>query len=253
MKTLRKFKHINAKSIDDAVSVLRQYGDKAYIIAGGTDLIGTMRFDILPDYPEAVINLKTIPSLDYIKEENGVLKMGALTRLEDIAMNFTARDRYAVLSEAASKTASPHIREMGTLGGNICQLNRCWYFRKEENRFDCARKGGGICNAMIGDNRYHSIFGAMRISDTPCSSGCPAGVDIPSCLSKIREGTSCFTIILWPQLQGECAPTSANKTVVEMSMMNPSLLGLLSDIWVIIFSRTQTGYLNLPRVRLKRA
>ena len=188
MKSLMKFKHINATTIDDAVSDLRQYGDKAWVLAGGTDLVGTMRFEILRNYPEAVINLKTIPGLDYIKEEDGMLKIGALTRLQDIAINSTAKSKYTALSEAAHSTASPHVREMGTIGGNICQLIRCWYFRKDDNRFDCIRKGGKMCHAMLGDNRYHSIFGAVRVADTPCTSACPAGVDIPSYLSKIRDG-----------------------------------------------------------------
>jgi NADPH-dependent glutamate synthase beta subunit-like oxidoreductase len=188
MKTLRTFRHVDASTIETAVSLLRQYGDKAYIIAGGTDLIGTLRFDILPEYPEVVINLKNIPGMDLIIEENGVLTIGAMTRLEDIANNTLVRDRYPALSEAAGKTASPHIRAMGTIGGNICQLTRCWYFRKEENRFNCIRKGGRMCQAMVGDNRYHSIFGVARVSVTPCSSGCPAGVDIPSYLGKIRDG-----------------------------------------------------------------
>jgi xanthine dehydrogenase YagS FAD-binding subunit len=107
--------------------------------------------------------LKTIsPSLEYIKEEGGVLKIGALTRLEDIAASDVVKSKWAALAEAAHKTASPHLREMGTIGGNICQLNRCWYFRKDENRFDCIRKGGNMCYAMAGDNRYHSIFGAVK-------------------------------------------------------------------------------------------
>ena len=188
MKTLRKFEHINARTIEEAVAALRRYGDKACVMAGGTDLIGTMRFEVLPDYPEAIINLKTIPDLDYIKEENGILRIGALTRLEDISINSTVKTKYKVLSEAARQTASPHIREMGTIGGNICQLNRCWYFRKENNRFDCTRKGGKLCNALIGDNRYHSIFGITRIDRTPCSEECPANTDIPAYMSLIREG-----------------------------------------------------------------
>lgn len=188
MKTLRSFKHVNPRTMEMAVSILRQYREKACIIAGGTDLIGTMRFDILPGYPEIIINLKTIPGLDSIREENGLLKIGPMTRLEDIAGNPVIRNGYRALSEAAGKTASPHIRAMGTIGGNICQMTRCWYFRKEENRFNCTRKGGKMCQAMIGDNRYHSIFGAMRVAATPCSSGCPAGVDIPSYLGKIRDG-----------------------------------------------------------------
>jgi len=183
-----KFKHINATTIDGAVSSLRQYGDKAWVLAGGTDLIGTMRFEVLNNYPEAVINLKTIPGLDYIKEEDGILKIGALTRLQDIATNPIAMSKYTALSEAASRTASPHIREMGTIAGNICQLIRCWYFRKEDNRFDCIRKGGKKCYAILGDNRYNSIFGAVRVTATPCTSACPASVDIPLYLGKIRDG-----------------------------------------------------------------
>jgi NADPH-dependent glutamate synthase beta subunit-like oxidoreductase/CO/xanthine dehydrogenase FAD-binding subunit len=188
MKSLMTFKHINAGTIDEAVAALRQYGDKAWVLAGGTDLIGAMRFEVLRDYPEVVINLKTIPGLDYIKEEDGLLKIGAMTRLRDIANNSTAKNQYAALSEAASRTASPAVREMGTIGGNICQLIRCWYFRKEDNRFDCIRKGGAMCHAMVGDNRYHSIFGAVRVGPPPCSSNCLAGNDIPSYLSSIREG-----------------------------------------------------------------
>jgi xanthine dehydrogenase YagS FAD-binding subunit len=161
MKALSDYVHIDANTIDEAVAALAESGAAA--IAGGTDLIGTMRFHILREYPRVVVNLKTItPSLDYIKEEGGMLRIGALTRLEDIAKSSIVDDKYSALAQAAQRTASPHIREMGTIGGNICQHTRCWYFRKEENRFDCTRKGGNRCYAMLGENRYHSIFGAIK-------------------------------------------------------------------------------------------
>ena len=157
---LKKFEHVNPTSIDEAVAILA--GGKAEASAGCTDLVGTLRFQILRDYPETIVNLKTItPSLDYIKEEGGTLKIGAMTRLEDIAKSSVVHDGWTALAEAAHKTASPHIREMGTIGGNICQLNRCWYFRKKGNYFDCLRKGGGMCFAMMGENRYHAIYGAV--------------------------------------------------------------------------------------------
>jgi xanthine dehydrogenase YagS FAD-binding subunit len=157
---LREFTHIEAKTVAEATAALGS--GKAWVCAGGTDLLGTMKFYILRDYPDTVVNLKSIsPSLDYIKEEGGVLKIGALARLEDIAKSSVVKSKWAALAEAAHKTASPHLREMGTIGGNICQLNRCWYFRKPENRFDCIRKGGNMCYALVGDNRYHSIFGAV--------------------------------------------------------------------------------------------
>jgi xanthine dehydrogenase YagS FAD-binding subunit len=156
---MRKFTHVNARSIDEAVSFLRRYGDRAEVIAGGTDLLGKLKDEILPRYPEAVINIKTIPGLEFIKEEGGVLRLGPLSRLEDIGTDSTIHEKYTALGEAAERTASPHIREMGTIGGNICQDIRCWYYRNPNNRFPCLRKGGGRCYAIEGDNRYHSIFG----------------------------------------------------------------------------------------------
>ena len=160
MKTWKRFAHIDVGSVEQAADLLRR--GNAALIAGGTDLLGGMRFEILPDYPELIVNLKTIPGLDYIREEGGGLRIGALTRLEDIARSATVRSRWTALADAAHRTATPHIREMGTIGGNICQLNRCWYFRIPDNRFHCVRKGGKTCYAMAGDNRYHSIFGALK-------------------------------------------------------------------------------------------
>jgi len=157
---MRPFNHTNAKSLAEVKTALN--GGKTIIIAGGTDLLGTLKDNILPDYPSAVINLKTVPGLDFIREEGGMLKIGAVTRLADIAANPSVKQRYTALAQAASRVAAPHVREMGTIGGNIAQLHRCWYFRKPENRFNCIRKGGNQCFAMTGDNRYHSIFGAVN-------------------------------------------------------------------------------------------
>lgn len=157
---MKTFAHFNAVTIDEAVSHLRRYGSKAQLIAGGTDLLGKMKDRILPGYPEALINLKTIAGLDVIEEDNGLLKIGALAILEDIAHHDVVKTKFQALAEAARRTASPHLREMGTIGGNICQDIRCWYYRHPENRFPCLRKGGGKCYALEGDKRYHSIFGA---------------------------------------------------------------------------------------------
>ena len=156
---MKTFTHFNASTIEEAVSLLRRYQGKAALIAGGTDVLGKMKDRILPTYPEALINLKTMPGLNEIREEDGFLKVGPLAILEDIAHDDSVKARYAALAEAARRTASPHLREMGTLGGNICQDIRCWYYRNPENRFPCLRKGGGRCYALKGDTRYHSIFG----------------------------------------------------------------------------------------------
>ncbi|MDZ7698656.1 MAG: FAD binding domain-containing protein [Deltaproteobacteria bacterium] len=116
---MKTFTHLNASSIEEALSLLRRYGGRASLIAGGTDVLGKMKDRILPTYPEALINIKTIPGLDGIREEEGMLKVGPLAILEDIAHNDTVKAGYAALAEAARRTASPHLREMGTLGG-IC-------------------------------------------------------------------------------------------------------------------------------------
>ncbi len=159
---MKAFNHTNAKTLAEAKTALA--GGKTTIIAGGTDLIGQLKDNILPMpmYPTGLINIKTIPGLDYIKEEAGVLKIGATTRLADIAAHPTINQKYTALAQAALRVATPHVRDMGTIGGNIAQLHRCWYFRKPEDRFHCIRKGGTTCYAMAGDNRYHSIFGMVN-------------------------------------------------------------------------------------------
>ena len=156
---MKNFAHINARSLDEAIAALQRYGKRAAIIAGGTDLLGKMKDEILPAYPEALVNIKTIPGLDLIEEKDGTLFIGALARLEDVAADARIIAAYPALAEATRRTASTHLREMGTIGGNICQDIRCWYYRNQNNRFACLRKGGGRCYAIDGDNRYHSIFG----------------------------------------------------------------------------------------------
>jgi xanthine dehydrogenase YagS FAD-binding subunit len=157
---MNKFTHIDATSIEEAVSILGRYQGRASLIAGGTDLLGKLKDEVMPTYPEAIINLKSIPGLDFIRQEGEILKIGAMTRLADIAANPLIQSKYTALAQAASRTASPHLREMATLAGNLCQDIRCWYYRSPNNRFPCLRKSGGRCYALTGDDRYHSIFGA---------------------------------------------------------------------------------------------
>jgi hypothetical protein len=119
------------------------------------------------------------------------LKIGALVKLAAIANSPMVAGKYKLLAEAADAVATPQIRNMGTIGGNLCQDLRCWYYRYPHDlggRFPCYLKGGKGCYALNGENQYHSIFGASRGDSPPCAKGCPAGVDIPGCLSRIREG-----------------------------------------------------------------
>ena len=211
---MKTFKYANAQSLDEATTLLEQAGGKARIIAGGTDLLFELKDAILPDsgYPELLVNIKNIPGLDYVMADAQHLRVGALTRLENLAADETVRRDYPALAEAARKTASPHIREMGTVAGNICQNNRCWYYWAPENAFHCLRKGGNACYALPGDSRYHSIFGAARVGATGCKRGCTNDIDIPDYLSEIRQGdlNGAATIVLrknpLPAVTGRVCP-----------------------------------------------
>ena len=183
---MKPFQHTSATTVEEAQAALSDA--RTRIIAGGTDLLGTLKDNILPVHPERVVNIKTISGLDKIAVEDGMLKIGALARIADIADNEAVLEKWAALAQAAKAVATPHIRDMGTIGGNISQLPRCWYFRKAENRFNCNRKGGNECYAILGDNRYHSAFGGKRCHDSPCTSECPAGTNIPGYLEKFRNG-----------------------------------------------------------------
>jgi NADPH-dependent glutamate synthase beta subunit-like oxidoreductase/CO/xanthine dehydrogenase FAD-binding subunit len=213
---MRSFKHINARTVDEASTLLGKYKGKAMINAGGTELLSTLKGDYLSDYPQAIINIKTISGLDYIKEESGVLKIGALTKLSDITRSPLLRTSCKALVEATHSVATPQIRNAATIGGNLCQDVRCWYYRypyQIGGPIVCLRKGGKICNALAGDNRYHSIFGGSRVAAYPCISNCPANTDIPSYLKKIRSGDlmEAARIILdfnpMPAVTGRVCPT----------------------------------------------
>ena len=186
---MRYFKHVNTTSLDEASGLLRTNESKAKAMAGGTDLLGILKDKILPQYPETIVNLKTIEGLEYIVEDTDGLKVGAMAKLNNIADSPIIKEKYKSLSEAAYSVASPLIRNIATIGGNICQDVRCWYYRYPHQiggRIVCARKGGESCNAMIGENRYHSIFGGTKVHMTPCTNKCPTNVDVPGYMSRLR-------------------------------------------------------------------
>jgi len=165
-----KLKHINARSITEALNVLGEYQEEAKIIAGGVDLISLMKNEVIG--PNVLVNIKTIPELAYIKEDAEGLKIGALTTINDIEMSPIISSKYTVLAEAAHSVAGPQIRNMGTIVGNLCQDVRCWYYRRSPvigRDFFCYRKGGKLCYALGGDNRYHAVIGGKR-----CYVVCPS-------------------------------------------------------------------------------
>ncbi|MFC2022578.1 FAD binding domain-containing protein [Chloroflexota bacterium] len=187
---MKLFKHVEARTVDEAVKLLSK-NRKTKLIAGGTDLLGILKDRNLPEYPEIIVNIKNIPGLKSIEETGGVLKIGALTKLEDIAESTLVQKKYRILAEAAKSVATPHIRRMGTLGGNLCQDVRCWYYRYPHElggEFECYLKNGQSCYALTRENQYHSIFGGLRVNNTSCQSVCPASTAISSYISQFRKG-----------------------------------------------------------------
>lgn len=175
---MRAFNLINPSTVEEAANALNKSG--ALPIAGGGDLLPALKDDIMPDYPKLVVNLMAIPELREIKISDGMLQIGATAILADIGQNELVLEHAAALAEAAAKCASPNLRESTTIAGNICQLPRCWYFRKLNNKFYCARKGGDKCFAIKGDNRYHSIFGG-HVFDTGREKGVCIAVNQSEC------------------------------------------------------------------------
>jgi xanthine dehydrogenase YagS FAD-binding subunit len=173
---MKSFKHCNATSVDEALSLLREYQGRAKLIAGGTDLLGSLKDDILPDYPEALINIKTIPGIDNVHDYEEGLRIGPSVKLDEMARSPVIKKKYPLLSQAAETVATPEIRNMATLGGNLCQDTRCWYYRYPHEmggRILCYRKGSGPCHAVKGDNRYHAIMGGKA-----CFAVCPSDMAI---------------------------------------------------------------------------
>ena len=185
--SLPPFDHVTAASLDEAVATKARHPGAA-VVAGGTDLLGTLKDRIHRQTPDLLIDLKRISGLRSIEESDDALRIGALVTLADLAAHQTVRERYPLLAEAARSVGSPQIRNMGTLGGNICQEPRCWYYRAPNDTFHCLRKGGTSCPAFFGDNRFHSIFGAARILETPCETNCPNHTAVPLLMAAVREG-----------------------------------------------------------------
>ena len=148
---IARFEWTNARSVEDAIG---QLGDKALPKAGGIDLMDRLKEGL--DAPARLVNLRTIPGLESVLEESGWLRIGPLVTLAAIAEHAAIRRSYTALADAALEAATPQIRNAATVGGNLLQRPRCWYFRSDQ--FDCLRKGGDTCFAQEGENEFHAIF-----------------------------------------------------------------------------------------------
>jgi xanthine dehydrogenase YagS FAD-binding subunit len=159
---MKAFEWASPSSVEDAVKLLAPTDSKADSdemarpMAGGQDLLSTMKTYIMR--PPRVVNLKTIAGLDTIGDDGkGGLKIGALVTISALEENVDVKSKFPGLSEAAHSIATPQIRNLGTVGGNLCQRPRCWYFRLEN--YKCLKKGGTQCYAFTGENKYNAILG----------------------------------------------------------------------------------------------
>jgi xanthine dehydrogenase YagS FAD-binding subunit len=153
---MRAFDYVKPATVADAVRELGRSWADAKILAGGIDLLGELKEGIIA--PQRIVNIKGISGLRYIRfSEKEGLRLGALVTLEEIETHQVIRQRYTALAEAAHSVGTPQIRNVGTIGGNLCQRPRCWYYRDEHTK--CLKKGGPICFAYNGENKYHAILG----------------------------------------------------------------------------------------------
>ena len=180
---MKAFAYVNATNEKEAVAALSastrdgraagpaaaRSGQPASVpLAGGMDLLGLMKDYIVS--PERVVSIKNLDQA--IASAEGGLRIGAAVKIADLVEHAQAKKLYPALVTAAEGVGTPQIRNIGTVGGNIMQRPRCWYFRNEE--FHCLKKGGSRCFAVEGENQYHAIFG-----DGPCHIVHPSSLAVP--------------------------------------------------------------------------
>lgn len=152
---MRPFEYVSPATKEQAASLLGATWGQAEVLAGGTDLLALMKDDIVR--PKRLVNLKEIKELQTVKASSNGLRIGALAKLGDLADNVNLVKDYPALAEALNEAASPQIRNMATLGGNLCQRPRCWYFREGFGLL--AKDEAGKDLVAAGENRYHAILG----------------------------------------------------------------------------------------------
>lgn len=166
---MKPFAYVNATNEREAAGALTTTRGRVMPIAGGMDLLALMKDYIAQ--PDQLVNVKTLDAT-IAPAVGGGLKIGAAVRLADLAEHAQVAADYPALSQAAAHVGTPQIRNSGTVGGNLAQRPRCWYFRNEE--FHCLKKGGDRCFAVDGENQYHAIFG-----EGPCHIVHPSSLAVP--------------------------------------------------------------------------
>jgi len=156
---MREFKIAEPRTTDELAALLAETDETTALIAGGTDLLDELKSGVAA--ASLVVDLRGVAGLAGIaREKDGGLRIGAMTRIVDLAGNAEVGRDYPSLKEAALSLATPQLRNVGTVGGNLCQRPRCWYYRDPE--VVCRKKGGFNCYAYQGKNKYHCLFGGTN-------------------------------------------------------------------------------------------
>ncbi|HTP34963.1 MAG TPA: xanthine dehydrogenase family protein subunit M [Candidatus Acidoferrales bacterium] len=166
---MQNFEYANPSTLQEATSLLSAKWGEADVLAGGTDLISCMKDHL--HTPKRVVNIKGIKELEGISKSDAGLRIGALVTMEELATNADVKSMAKALSDAAAGIPSPQIRHMGTVGGDLCQRPRCWYYR---NGMGLLAMKDGKSLIPDGENRYHSIFGGGPAYFVSASSLGPA-------------------------------------------------------------------------------
>jgi xanthine dehydrogenase YagS FAD-binding subunit len=166
---MEPFAYVNPATVEEAVGQLAAQWGEADVLAGGTDLISLMKENL--HTPKRVVNIKNIKALEGIQKSAAGLRIGALVTMDELAKNAVVRADYRALAEAAAGIPSPQIRHMGTVGGDLCQRPRCWYYR---GGFGLLAMQDGKSLVPDGENKYHAIFGAGPAYFVSASSLGPA-------------------------------------------------------------------------------
>jgi xanthine dehydrogenase YagS FAD-binding subunit len=164
---MNRFEWVDANSVDQALAAV---SSDSVFKAGGVDLLDLMKDDI--SAPKRLVNIRNIQGLNEIREDEQGLHIGPLATLTEIGEHKAIQKEYTAISDAADRVATPQIRNMATVGGNLVQRPRCWYFRSED--FQCRKKGGKHCFAQDGENDYHAIF-----DNRTCAIVHPSGIAVP--------------------------------------------------------------------------
>src|SRR5512143_1285285 len=223
MYMLPNLSYVRLKTIKDAVKQLSSEGSG--VLAGGTDLLGCLRDGVFPI--KKAVSITDLADLRGIKKTaDGGLVIDALTTVTEVAENKIIQESYPALAQAAAEVASPQLRNQGTIGGNLCQKPRCWYYRGE---FHCLRKGGKLCYAVSGESQFHCIFG-----------GGPCYIIHPSDIAPALAAFGASVKTMGPK-GGRTIPVDAFYVLPAVDMLRDTVLGHGEIVTGVILPRQPKG------------